>query len=66
MDIGILFDLLILVIVGGLFYWIVTLLPLPDPFKTIAIVIVLVILLIALLSMLMGGGGIIHGSLLRR
>jgi|HubBroStandDraft_6_1064221.scaffolds.fasta_scaffold37913_4 hypothetical protein len=51
---GFLFSILVLVIVMGLLYWIVTLLPLPDPFKTIAIVVVLLICVIYLFSLLFG------------
>lgn len=54
--IGLLVDLIILCIVGGLIYWIVSLLPLPEPFKTIIVVCVLVIFLIILLTMFLGGG----------
>jgi hypothetical protein len=49
-----LFSILVLVIIMGLLYWIVTVLPLPEPFKTIAVVVVLVICAIYLLSMLFG------------
>lgn len=49
-----LFSILVMVIVMGLIYWIITLLPLPQPFKQVAIVIVLVICLLYLLSMLFG------------
>jgi|KBSMisStandDraft_5_1062788.scaffolds.fasta_scaffold03547_9 hypothetical protein len=49
-----LFSILVMVIVLGLIYWVVTLLPLPEPFKQIAIVIVVVICLLYLLSLLFG------------
>jgi heme A synthase len=49
-----LFSLLVLVIVLGLIYWIVTLLPIPPPFKQVALVIVIVICLIYLLGILFG------------
>lgn len=45
-----LISLLVAVIVIGIVYWIITLLPLPEPFKTIAIVIVLLICLFWLLG----------------
>lgn len=45
----------VLCIVFGLVYYIVTLLPLPEPFKKIATIAVLVIFLLVLLSALMGG-----------
>ena len=51
---GILISLLILVIVAGIVYWIVTLLPLPQPFKNIVIVILLLILLLWILGMFTG------------
>jgi hypothetical protein len=43
-----------MVIVLGLIYWVVTLLPLPEPFKQIAVVIVVVVCLLYLLSLLFG------------
>jgi hypothetical protein len=49
-----LFSVLVTVIVMGMLYWIVTLLPLPEPFKKVAIVIVLLICAIYLLSLLFG------------
>jgi hypothetical protein len=51
---GFLFTLLVMVIVLGLIYWIVSLLPLPAPFKNIALVIVCVICLLYLIAMLFG------------
>jgi hypothetical protein len=54
--IGLLIDVVILCLVGGLIYYIITIIPLPDPFKTIAIVAVLVIFLLILISVLLGGG----------
>jgi ABC-type siderophore export system fused ATPase/permease subunit len=61
----ILFSILVMVIVLGLIYWVVTLLPLPEPFKQIAIVIVVVICLLYLLSLLFGFAGpfpVFHGG----
>ena len=55
MVIDVLLYLLILCIVFGLIYYIVTLLPLPEPFRKIAIIIILVIFLIILLTVLLGG-----------
>lgn len=49
-----LFSLLVMIIVMGLIYWIVTMLPIPQPFKNVAIVIVLVICLLYLLGILFG------------
>ena len=48
-------SLIILCIVFGLIYYIVTLLPLPDPFKTIAVIAVLLIFILILLGALIGG-----------
>lgn len=47
--ISLLVGLLVFAIVGGLVYWLVTLLPLPQPFKNIAIVAVVLILIVVLL-----------------
>ena len=52
-----LFSILVLVIIMGLIYWVITLLPLPEPFKQIAVVIVVIICLLYLLSMLFGYAG---------
>lgn len=54
--IGFLIDIIVLCIVGGLLYWIVSLLPLPQPFKQIAMVAMILILLLWVLSMFLGGG----------
>jgi hypothetical protein len=51
---GVLFSLLVLVIVMGLVWWIITLLPLPEPMKQIVTVILAVICLLYLLSLLFG------------
>lgn len=48
-------NLVILLVVGGLVYWLVTLLPLPAPVKQIVTVLMILILIIVLLSMLFGG-----------
>lgn len=46
--------LLILCITFGLIYYIVTLLPLPQPFKNVAIIIVVLIMVLILLGVLLG------------
>jgi len=46
--------IVILCILFGLIYYVVTLLPLPEPFHKIAIICVLVIFLVVLLSALVG------------
>lgn len=43
-------SLLVLVIVAGLAYYIVTLLPLPAPLKNIAVIVVLLVFLVYLLQ----------------
>ena len=48
-------SLLITVIIFGLLYWIVTIVPIPEPFKRVALVIVIVVFLIWLLGILFGG-----------
>ncbi len=47
-----LISLLIFIIILGLIVWVIGLLPLPDPFKTIAYVVVVVFVLIYLLEVL--------------
>lgn len=49
--VGLLLNLLILLLVFGVVYYIITLLPIPDPFKRIAMVIMALILLLMLLGM---------------
>ena len=52
---SLLFALLIVCLIFGLVYYIVSVLPLPPPFKNIALVIVGVIGLVYLLGLLLGG-----------
>jgi hypothetical protein len=52
-----LFQILFLIIVLGLIYWIITILPIPEPFKKIVLVIIAVICLLYLLSLLFGMAG---------
>lgn len=52
--IDILIWIVILCIVFGLIYYIITLMPLPPPFKNIAMIVILVIFLLILLFALMG------------
>lgn len=49
-----LISLLVAIIVLGLLYYIVTLLPLPEPFKKIALIIFILIAVLWLLSFLPG------------
>jgi hypothetical protein len=53
--INLLVTLLILCLVFGVVWWIISIIPLPDPFKKIAQVLIAVIVLIMLLSLLFGG-----------
>jgi hypothetical protein len=46
--------LVVLCIVFGLVYYIVTLLPIPQPFKNVAVIAVLLIFLLVLLAALFG------------
>lgn len=52
----VLFSLLVTIIILGLIYWVITMLPIPEPFKNIAMVILVVICLLYVLSMLFGMG----------
>lgn len=49
---GLLINLLIALLICGVVYWIITLIPLPPPFQRIALVILLLIFLLWLLNML--------------
>jgi hypothetical protein len=51
-----LIQLIILCIIFGLIYYLVTLLPLPEPFKKIATIAVLLVFILILLVSLLGGG----------
>jgi hypothetical protein len=52
--IGLLITLLIYMLVLGLVWWVITLIPLPQPFGRIAQVVVLVLGIVLLLSLLLG------------
>lgn len=60
--IDLLIYILVMLIVFGLIYWVITLLPLPYPFGLIAQIVVAVILLLVLLSLI---GVVPRGPLLR-
>lgn len=47
-----LISLLIFIIIFGLLYWCVTLLPIPQPFRNVALVILILICIIVLLNSL--------------
>lgn len=55
---NLLYQLLVAVIFGGLLYYIVSLLPLPPPFKNIALVVVLCAMLLWLLARLGPAAGL--------
>ncbi len=48
--VGFLVTILVLVLVAGIVYWIISILPIPSPFREIALAILGVILIIILLS----------------
>lgn len=52
--VGFLIYLVVMVIICGLIYYVVTLLPLPEPFKQIAVILVLIIFILLLLGALFG------------
>lgn len=56
---SLLIDLIVICIVGGLFWWILQMVPLPAPAKQIATVVLVVILAIALIYLLLGA---VHGG----
>lgn len=55
--VGMLIQLLVLCLIFGIIYWVLTLLPLPEPFKMIALVIFALIVILVLLGMI----GVIPG-----
>lgn len=57
MNIGILIDVVVICLVGWLFYWLITYLAPPDPVKKIAVVVLVVVLVIALVGLLAGVSG---------
>ena len=57
---GTLITLLVIVLVAGILWWAVTMIPLPDPAATIVRVVFAVILALVLLSMLFGGIDVPH------
>lgn len=64
--IGLLINLLILVLVFGVAWWIITLIPLPPPFGLVAQVVLALILLIILVNFLLNGSELgWRGGLLR-
>lgn len=51
---NLLVTLLVLVVIFGLLYWVIGMLPIPQPIKNIALAIVGVVLVIYLIAMLTG------------
>lgn len=64
--IGLLIDLIILLIVAGIVYYILTLIPLPEPFKRIVMILAMLILLLVVVSWLLPMSGIYAGHPLLR
>jgi len=52
--IGLLITILVYVIIGGLIWWLVGMLPLPAPFKQIALVVLIIIGILVLIGLLYG------------
>lgn len=52
--VDVLISLIIIMVVFGLLYWLITLLPLPDPAKTIINVAFIIICILIVLSMFTG------------
>ena len=50
--------LIVLCVVGGLVYWLITLLPLPPPFKQIILVAFVLIAILMVLGTFFGGWGV--------
>jgi len=58
-------SLLVFAFVAGLIYWLLTMLPIPEPFKKFVLVIFIVICIIWLLGTFLGGFPMPHYGLLR-
>lgn len=61
--ISLLVSILVLLIIGGLIYWVLGMLPLPAPVMQIAKVVLAVILILILVGMLFGGVPMPHLNL---
>ena len=55
---NLLFTLLIYLLILGVVYWVITLLPLPAPFKTVAMVVFAILVIVLLFGLLTGGLGL--------
>lgn len=56
-----LIGILVALVILGLIYWLITLLPLPAPFKQVAMVILIIIAILWLANMLTGGNVLAFG-----
>jgi hypothetical protein len=63
--ISLLVSLLILILIFAVFWWIVSLIPIPPPFTWIVQVVIAIIFLIALIETLTGGFVLFPHTLLR-
>lgn len=52
---SLLITLLIYLLIFGAVYWVITLIPLPPPFRTVALVVFAVLVLVVLFNFLAGG-----------
>jgi hypothetical protein len=55
---NLLLTLLIYLLILGVVYWVITIIPLPPPFKTIALVIFAILVIVMLIGLLTGGLGL--------
>jgi hypothetical protein len=55
---NLLLTLLVYLLILGVVYWVITIIPLPPPFRTIALVIFAILVIVMLISMLTGGLGL--------
>ncbi len=63
--VSLLVSILILCLILAIFWWILSMVPIPAEFQWIVRVVVAIIFLIALISMLNGGFVLFHGPYLR-
>jgi hypothetical protein len=47
--------IVVLCLIFGLIYYAITLMPLPDPFKNIAMIVILLVFILVLLGIIFGG-----------
>ena len=58
--VDVLVSLLIVLVIAAVVYWIVGLLPFPQPIKNIVLAVLGIFLLIFIISMFFGSGGFVH------